>query len=159
MRGALALAVLLAGCGQRLVDENRNVTANQIERLSTPRVQAPPDPTVTARLQPLRPDDLLTDAPTGAGGCDFGHNGQLYIRSAGSDSIARVDGILLHLVHSAPVTATGGFFEDRMRSISVGRDPRAAAAGDTGSWPARAHVANRRTHAQTELDGVWRCGP
>lgn len=159
MRAWLALAVLLAGCGQRGADANRNVTTNQIERLSAPRIQAPADPSASARLQPLRPDDMLTDQPTGAGGCDFGRNGILYLRAAGSDAIARIDGTLLHLIHSAPVTATGGFFEDRQRSISVGRDPRAAAAGDTGSWPARARVTNRRTHAQTELYGVWRCGP
>jgi hypothetical protein len=159
MRSALALALLLAACGQRLVDGSRNVTANQIERLSTPKVETPPDPVATARLQPLHRGDLLTDAPTGGGGCDFGRDGRLYLMSAGSDAIAHIDNVLLHLIHSAPVTATGGFFEDRQRSISVGRDPRAAAAGDTGRWPARVHVTNRRTHAQTELDGVWRCGP
>lgn len=159
MRAALVLALLLAGCGGGVVDRDRNVSANQIERLSTPKVETPPDPTATARLQPLQRADLLTDAPTGGGGCDFGHDGRLYIMSAGSDAIARIDGMLTHLIHSAPVTATGGFFEDRQRSISVGRAPGAAAAGDTGSWPARAHVTNRRTHAETELDGVWRCGP
>jgi hypothetical protein len=57
------------------------------------------------------------------------------------------------------VGPTGGFFEDRRVSISVGRTGEVApAAGAAGPWRARITVTNRRANAQVELDGVWRCG-
>ena len=52
---------------------------------------------------------------------------------------------------------SGGYFEDRQLSVSVGRIGEATA--DTGRWPARIVITNRRAEAQIELDGVWRCEP
>ena len=64
-----------------------------------------------------------------------------------------------HFDQSSPAGPTGGYFTDRQLSISIGRtdeiDP-----GGTGDdrWPARLTATNRRTRAQVELTGTWRCG-
>ena len=56
----------------------------------------------------------------------------------------------LHFTHSAPVGPSGGFFEDRQVSISVGRtDPPKRRRGDVIGWPARITVTNRRTGARS----------
>jgi hypothetical protein len=158
MRGLAVLLLLLGACGERgIVGEDRGVTENLIERVSTPRNEVV-DQSASARLQPLAPADLVSDGPIGPG-CAFSRNGRLMLTASSSDAIARIDGRLLHFVHSSPVNASGGFFEDRQLSISVGRvGETAAAAGETGSWPARLTVTNRRHHIQAQLDGVWRCG-
>ena len=161
MRAALPLAlILLCGCGARdILGENKGVTAEQLANLSTPQVETE-DRSPSVRLQPLVPADLVGDDPVGAG-CDFTREGQLFLAASRSDAIARIDGRLLHLVHSSPANATGAFFEDRRLSISIGRRPDAAGAtpapGEAGGWPARLTVTNRRTQAQSEMDGVWRC--
>ena len=157
MRTAIILlALLLAACGPADAPNGSAVT-NQIERLSTPRVDKP-DPSATARLQPLTPDDLEREGLLGAG-CAFTRDGQMLLVSVGSDSLVRIAGELRHLIHSAPVGGTGGFFEDRQISVSVGRTDETAEVGDEAStWPARLTVTNRRTEAQVELRGDWTCG-
>ena len=160
MRTALgaALLLLLAGCGRgEFVGEDKGVTENQIERLSTPEVEPASDASASARLQPLRPSDPIGEVASG--GCDFSANGRMVMVSTATDSVARVNGELLHLVHAAPIDGTGGFFEDRQISISVGRVGQAGADRGAGRWPARISVTNRRTRAQTRLDGFWRCEP
>jgi hypothetical protein len=156
---ALALA-LLAGCGPGGGDAEGSADANQIERVSTPRVEEP-DPRATAQLQPVTTEDLEREGLLGAG-CAFTRQGRMLIASVGSDALVRHAGELRHLIHSAPVGATGGFFEDRQLSVSVGRTSEeaaaAAAADEASSWPARITVTNRRTEAQVELRGVWTCG-
>jgi hypothetical protein len=73
--------------------------------------------------------------------------------------MARVAGTLHHFAHASPAGPTGGFFEDRQVSISVGRTGAIVPGEELrGSWPGRITVTNRRAHAQVELDGVWRCG-
>ncbi|HKR25293.1 MAG TPA: hypothetical protein VJS15_08550, partial [Allosphingosinicella sp.] len=72
------------------------------------------------------------------------------------DAIARIEGRLLHFTHSSPIGPTGGFFEDRQLSISIGRVGEAPLEG-VDSWPARITVTNRRGEARSELSGVWRC--
>jgi len=155
MRASAALILLLAGCGgERVVGENRGVTANQIARLSTPEVEIA-DPQAVVRPQPLKVADF-GGAQMPAPDCAFGRNGRMLLAATAGDAIARVNGRLLHFTHSAPMGPSGGFFEDRQVSISVGGT--SATAADAGRWPARITVTNRRADAQIELEGVWRCG-
>jgi hypothetical protein len=158
MRAAALLALIAAGCGERgPIGEDRGVTHNQIERLSTPEVENP-DPQAAARPQPLRRADL-DRAGLAAPACAFGRNGRMLLAISPGDAIARVAGTLHHLTHSSPAGPTGGFFEDRQISISVGRTGAVPVGqGAAGTWPARITVTNRRAEAQVELDGVWRCG-
>ena len=158
MRAAAALALLLAGCGGGLDGENAKVDANQIARLSTPEKAPTVDPQLLARPQPLGIADLEAEGMP-APACDFTANGRRLLAATASDALARINGRIYHFNHSSPVGATGGFFEDRQLSISVGRigeiDPDDAGEGH---WPARITVTNRRADARVELDGVWRCG-
>jgi hypothetical protein len=158
MRGAIPI-LLLAACGQGDVAAgNRGASTNQIERLSTPKVDAP-DPSASARLRPLLPGDRIGGAP-GSGLCDFSRGNDVFLVAAPADSVARIGDELLHLVHAAPYDETGGFFEDRRVSISVGRTaPPAGAPVDPLGQSARLVATNRRTRGQTRLDGVWRCDP
>ncbi|HEV2818714.1 MAG TPA: hypothetical protein VGW40_16010 [Allosphingosinicella sp.] len=160
MRRSIAILTLLAaaGCGERgPVGEDRGVSANQIERLSTPQVENP-DPQAAARPQPLRRADLDL-AGLVAPACAFGRDGRMLLAVSPGDAIARVAGTLHHLALSSPAGPTGGFFEDRQISISVGRIGEVPPGeGAAGRWPGRITVTNRRAEAQVELDGVWQCG-
>lgn len=155
MRGAAGLLLALAGCGGGPVGDNAGVTANQLQRLATARPEAVPDPQLAARPQPLVRADL-----EGAGmarpACDFGKNGHMLLAVTPDDAVARIDGRLYHFSHSSPFGPTGGFFEDRQLSISVGRV--AETTGRAGRWTARMTVTNRRPNAQVEIVGTWRCG-
>ncbi len=155
MRAPAFLLLFLAGCGEGgLVGENRGVTANQIERLSTPEVEVA-DPQAPARPQPLKIADLAR-AQMPVTDCAFGRDGRMLLAATSSDAIARINNRLLHFTHDAPLGPSGGFFEDRQLSVSVGRT--SATSADSGRWPARIVITNRRAEAQIELDGVWRCG-
>lgn len=156
MRGAAALSILLAACSGSDVPDGV-ATANQIERLSTPR-QKKADPLASVRLQPLAANDLALEGLAGPG-CGFRRGGRTLLRVVGSDAVVRIGGELRHLIHSAPVGPTGGFFEDRQLSVSVGRTGEAAgSAASAGIWPARLAVTNRRTGTGYELRGEWACG-
>ena len=110
------------------------------------------------RLQPITPADLASEGMVGAG-CDFSREGHVLLASVGSDAIVRIGGDIRHLIHSAPVGPTGGFFEDRQLSISVGRtDENDTSANAAAGWPARITISNRRAEVQRELQGVWTCG-
>ena len=150
--------LLLAACGDGDgAGENAEVTANQIERLSTPAVPAP-DPDAAARLEPLGADDVGGASPSGAR-CSFVSDGRMLLAATGSDALARVRGELRHLVQSTAAGPTGGFFEDRHLSISVGRTGASGtAAGAGAAWPARLTVTNRRSRQQQEIAGIWTCG-
>ena len=157
MRGVVLAVLLLAGCGGDEVGEG-NATTNQIERLSTPAEEPAGDPDASARLRPLDPGDVTHEGLSGPG-CSFTSGGALLLAATAEDAIARIDGSLLHFIHSAPVSPSGGFFEDRQRSISVGRtDAAEGPAQAVAGWPARITVTNRRTGARVELEGIWRCG-
>ena len=158
MRAALAILLLTAGCGEPgIVSEDRGVTQNQIERLSTPEVENP-DPQAPARLQPLKRADVA-EAGLAPPVCAFGRDGRMLLAADAGDAIARIGGTLRHLVHSSPAGPTGGFFEDRQISISVGRTGEVAPGeAGAGRWPGRITATNRRARAQVELDGVWQCG-
>ena len=157
MRALLALFALLAGCGDRIAAGNQGPSEDQIERLSTPKVDAV-DRQAPARLQPLAPADLA-QAGLADPVCAFGRDGRMLFAVSPADAIAKLSGTILHFAHSSPVGPTGGFFEDRQVSVSVGRvGELQPGEGATGSWPARITVTNRRAEAQTELSGVWRCG-
>jgi len=157
MRGAALALLMLAGCGADEVGEG-NATANQIERLSTPAKEPVADPNLSARLQPLDAGDVTYEGLSGPS-CSFSSGGNLLLAATSGDAIARIGGAMLHFTHSAPVGPSGGFFEDRQRSISVGRTDAAEGPAQalTGS-PARINVTNRRTGARVELEGIWRCG-
>ena len=159
MRAAAAILLLVAsGCGPRgPVVPKGGASENQIERLSTLKVE-PVDPSASARLQPLQIGDP-TAGPPGSGLCDFSLGGAIYLVASPVDSVARTGGRVLHLVPSGPFGETGGFFEDRQISISVGRDRQAAGAGQAGRWPARLVSTNRRTRAHAEMAGLWSCEP
>ncbi|HEV7661840.1 MAG TPA: hypothetical protein VGO55_18525 [Allosphingosinicella sp.] len=147
--------LLLAGCGGGPGGENAGITANQLERLAKARPEPVGDPQLAARPQSLVRADL-----EGAGmpspGCDFSKNGHMLLAATPDDAIARVDGRLHHFNHSSPVGPTGGFFEDRQLSISVGRV--AETTSRAGRWTARMTATNRRANAQVEIVGTWRCG-
>jgi len=156
MRAALALAVLLGGCGDGTAVTDRGASENQMERLSTPRKEVV-DLQAAARLRPLAPSDL---AQAGLSNpiCDFSRDGGMLFAVSAADAIARVGGTVRHFAHSSPAEPTGGFFEDRQVSVSVGRVGEVPPGGGAaGSWPARITVTNRRGEAQTELNGIWRC--
>jgi hypothetical protein len=158
MRAGLALpCLLLAGCGHEVPVSNGGASVEDIQRLSTPK-QVVVDTQAAARLQPLAPADLAS-AGMVAPSCDFSRNGRMLLAVSPSDAIARVAGGLLHFAHSSPAGPTGGFFEDRQLSISVGRVGAVIPGqGTAGSWPGRITATNRRAHAQVELEGIWRCG-
>ena len=159
MRVALigASLLLLAGCGREPVDGDGGVDVNQIERLATAK-QEEPDLTASARLQPLSREDLDREGLSGAG-CDFSSDGRLLLVSVGGDALARIGGRLRHFVQSAPAVESGGFFEDRQVSISVGRTRvEGRTVDELRRWPARATVTNRRTEQQVKITGEWRCG-
>jgi hypothetical protein len=158
MRAGLALCLLAAGCGAREVPvSNGGANEAEIQRLSTPK-QIVVDTEAAARLRPLAPADL-DQAGMVTPLCDFSRDGRMLLAVSPSDAIARVAGTLHHFAHSSPAGPTGGFFEDRQVSISVGRVGEVVPGeGAAGSWPGRITATNRRAHAQIELDGLWRCG-
>lgn len=158
MRALATTLLLLAGCGADPIGEG-NATANQIERLSTPEQEPASDPLASARLQPLGAGDI-TQAGLRGPGCRFSAGGAMLLAATAGDAIARIEGRTLHLTHAAPFGPSGGFFEHRPIGISVGRTEAAGtAAQDLAGWPGRIAVTNRRTGAQLELEGVWRCEP
>ena len=158
VRRGLFLCLLAAGCGQRAQVSNGGASEAQIERLSTPQEPVVVDTQAGARRQPLAPADL-TGAGMAAPVCEFSRDGHMLLAVTPGDALARVAGILHHFAHSSPAGPTGGFFEDRMVSISVGRVGQVVPGeGLAGSWPGRLTSTNRRAHAQVELEGVWRCG-
>ena len=160
MRPAVPLALLaLAACGGRNDGAGAKVDANQIERLSRPKVEPQQDTQISARPQPLTGADLrgarMPDPPR----CDFSSDGHRLFAVQGGEAIARFENRLLHFGQSSPAGPTGTFVTDRELSVSIGRtdviDP-----GGTGDdrWPARLTATNRRTRARVELSGTWRCG-
>ena len=160
MRPAVPFALLaLAACGGRDDGAGRKVDANQIERLARPKVEPQAvDTQISARPQPLTGADLrgagMSDPPR----CDFSSDGHRLFAAQGGDAIAKIENRLLHFDQPSPAGVTGTFVTDRHLSISIGRtdsiDP-----GGTGDdrWPARLTATNRRTRAQVELGGTWRC--
>lgn len=157
MRSAALFALMIAGCAPEAPEE-ANATADQVERLSTPKA-AKSDPLASSRLQPLAAIDLEREGLLGAG-CEFRDgDDRLLLVATGGDAMVKLGGELRHLVQSAPVGATGGFFEDRQLSVSVGRtDGAGTTEGEASSWPARLTVTNRRTETELELNGTWTCG-
>ena len=141
----LIASALLAGCGDP--GEKGAVSAEQIERVSTPKNEVA-DVRPSARLEPLSGDEI---AEVGRdGGCIFSRGPDILLVAAGSNAIARIDGAARHFVQSAPVEPTGGFFEDRRISISIGRTGAEGPA-------ARATATNRRTETSEEIAGTWTC--
>jgi hypothetical protein len=157
MRAGLAFCLLVAGCGHGVPVSNGSANEEELQRLSTPK-QVAVDTQAAARLQPLTDIDLAEAGMAGPP-CDFSRDGRMLLAVSAGDAIANVAGTLRHFAHSSPAGPTGGFFEDRQISVSVGRvgavNPGESAAG---SWPGRITATNRRARAQVELDGIWRCG-
>ena len=152
---AAVLLALVTSCGGG-DDETGQATTNQIERLSTPK-EVRRDPQASARLQPLTTADLERDSMTGAG-CNFSRDGRMFLAAVDSNAIVRVGGEIRHLIQSAQVGPSGGFFEDRHLSVSVGRTDEALDMPEEAkSWPARITVTNRRTEVQRRQRGVWTC--
>ena len=157
MKLALPFCLLLAGCGHEVPVSNGGANEAQIERLSAPKVEVV-DTHAAARPQPLTIIDLARSGMAGPP-CDFSREGHMLLAVSEGDAIANVAGLLRHFAHASPAGPTGGFFEDRQISISVGRIGEVVPGeGASGRWPGRLTVTNRRAHAQIELDGVWRCG-
>ena len=159
-RHMLAFALFpLAACGGGQSGGEARVDANQIERLARPKAEPQVDTQISARPQPLTGADLrgagMPDPPR----CDFSADGHRLFAAQGGDAIARINNNLLHFDQTSPAGPTGTYATDRQLSISIGRtdeiDP-----GGTGDdrWPARLTATNRRTRAQVELTGTWRCG-
>ena len=149
--------LLLAGCDRGEGQPEGTANANQIERLSTP-VEQTEDPRATVRLEPLSAADLEREGLLGAG-CLFTVGDKRLLAAVGGDAVVRIQGEIRHLVHSAPAGATGGFFEDRQLSVSVGRASESGIAVEEGMrWPARITVTNRRAEIEVEQAGAWTCG-
>jgi len=155
MRAAGVLLLLLAGCGGGPDGGNAEITTNQLERLATARAEPVVDRQRAARPQPLLRADL-EGAAMARPACDFSKTGHMLLAVTADDAIARIDGRLYHFNHSSPAGPTGGYFEDRQLSISIGRV--ADTTGRTGRWTARMTSTNRRANAQVEIVGTWRCG-
>ena len=160
MRSASLFALLaLAACGGGQSGGAVKVDANQIERLAVPKAEPEVDAQISARPQPLTGADLRGAAMPDPPRCDFSTDGHRLLAVHGGDAIARINGTLYHFDQPSPAGPTGAFAADRQLRISIGRtdgiDP-----GGTGDdrWPARLTATNRRTHAQVELAGTWRCG-
>ncbi|HTU10684.1 MAG TPA: hypothetical protein VMG08_07265 [Allosphingosinicella sp.] len=160
MRAALAPLLCLAACGGGPgTGGEGQVDANQIERLARPKVVPQVDPQISARPQPLTGGDLrganMPDPPA----CDFSDDGHRLFAVHGGDAIARVNGELYHFDQTSPAETTGTYVQDRQLSISVGRTTEVDPGGlDDHRWPARLTATNRRSGAQVELSGTWRCG-
>lgn len=159
MRAAFVLALLpLAACGGGQNSAATKVDSNQIERLSRPKVEPQEDPQISARPQPLTGADLRDAGMPDPPHCEFSADGRRLFVAHGGDSIARINGTLAHFDQASPAGPTGAYGTDRQLSISIGRsdvtDP-----GGTGDdrWPARLTATNRRTRAQIEITGTWRC--
>ena len=149
------LLFLLGACGRESETPNA-VNGADIARLATPKQEAKADPLASVRLQALTASDLEQEGVARAG-CDFRLGDMVVLASAGSDALIRINGELRHLIHSAPSGATGGFFEDRQLSVSIGRTEGEGETEPAGTWPARLTVTNRRTEADLELRGSWSC--
>ena len=155
---ALAALLLLAGCGANSGNE-AEVTANQLERLSTGSIEPETDPLAPVRLQPLEPGDI-TQAGLSGPGCRFSVGDAVLLAANGDDAIARIEGRTINLVRSAPLDSSGGFFRAGSISISVGRTEAApTTVSGIAGWPGRITVTSRRPSAQLRRDGMWRCGP
>ena len=150
------LALALAACGSG-DDMRANATAEQIERLASPP-ESKSDPLAAVRLEPIASADLEREGVAGTG-CAFTRDRRLLLAAAGSNAVVRIGGAVRHLVHMGPIGPSGGFFEDRQLTVSVGRTSAAGTGGDeAGSWPARLRVAHRRGEVHREYRGVWTCG-
>jgi len=160
MRLALALALpALAACGGGQSGGEAKVDTNQIERLARPRVEPQVDPLISARPQPLTGADLRGAGMPDPPGCDFTSDGHTLFAANRGDAMARVNGTLSHFDQTSPAEPTGTFVQDRQLSISIGRTTEIDPGGmDDDRWPARLTATNRRTRAQVELNGTWRCG-
>ncbi len=161
MRLAFVLALLpLAACGGAGPGSGEaKVDTNQLQRLSQPRVEVQEDPQISARPEPLTGADLrgagMPDPPR----CAFSNGGHTLFAANRGDSIAKVRGELYHFNQTSPAGPTGTFVQDRQISISIGRTTGIDPGGtDDDRWPARLTATNRRTRAQIELTGTWRCG-
>ena len=159
MRSAaiILMLVLAAGCGDDGSGEGK-ADANQLARLSTPEPPPVEDPLALVRLEPLGAGDITSEG-LGGPGCSFIRGTQVLVVANEEDAIARIGGRTLHFAPATPPGPSGGFFEERQRSISIGRTDAADTAGSAlEGWPARIVVTNRRGGARIERDGLWRCG-
>ena len=148
--------LMLAGCRAEGGDNVASAPdPNQIERLSTPSESAD-DPKAGARLEPLSPQDLA-GAGMASVVCGFTSGGALLLATRGDDTLIKHSGVLVHLVQSSPMGPSGGYFEERRLSISIGRTEAGAAYDRTGAAPARATITDRTSQAQVELTGFWAC--
>lgn len=160
MRPAVPLALLaLAACGGRNDGAGTKVDANQLERLSRPKVEPQQDTQISARPQPLTGADLRGPGMSDPPRCDFSSDGHRLFASQGSSAIARIGNRLLRFAQPTPASASGTYVSEGEFSISIGRtdviDP--GGIGDDRR-PARLTATNRRTRAQVQLTGTWRCG-
>ena len=142
----LFLALAAAACDRGAID-NQAVSTEQIERVSTPKNEVA-DVGRAARLEPLSGAEIAEVGREGS--CIFSRGPDILLVAAGSNAIARVAGEARHFVQSAPVEPTGGFFEDRQVSVSIGR------VGAEGP-AARATTTNRRSETSEEVSGTWIC--
>ena len=148
---------LVAACGPRGNAPAQGVAANDIARLATPEKEEH-DPMASARPQNITSEELGRAALLGSG-CRFSHEDSLLLAEAGADAIVKIEGSIRHLRPTAPLTGSGGFFEDGEIAVSIGREHEAVENGGVGSWPAQMGVTNRRTHARVREQGIWTCGP
>lgn len=143
----LSWIVLAAGCGQeKPLPEGPDL--DEIQRLSTPSDNSPP-PGWSVRLEPLE----ATPGET----CRFGAGEHILLASDGVGARARMRGEERRLTLSGPIGPTGGFFEDRQISISVGRVASTGASVQGPAQQARLTITNRRTGEEGRIGGIWTC--
>jgi hypothetical protein len=154
---AAACALLAAGCGDRSpMGEERGVTQEQIERLSSPTPPTPAEAQV--QLEPLGIDDIQSEALIGAG-CTLMLGDAILLAAVSGRAAARVDGRLVRLAHEGPLGESGGFFRGQGLSVSVGRAAGPGSAVEEGrSWPVRATVTRRADNLSHAFEALWVCG-
>lgn len=154
-----AALIALAGCGGSEPELNNQQLSEVIENVSVAREEPDPGPPPPALID-IRREDLERELPPGAG-CDFSEGGRLLFVSLTGDSLAKVNGLPVHLAASGPTGPTGGFWVTERFSISVGRlADDGVAVDETTTWPARLVLTDRRQKENNvlRLEGAWRCG-
>jgi hypothetical protein len=153
---AIGAMLILAGCGPS--EHDRGLTEEEINALglgANKSAAAEPAP-ATIGLEALNPGDL-----TGANLrpiCMLRIGGQPVLAAERYRALVNRHGRSVELRVEGPVGATGGFFQNKAISISVGRpydrsDPDQVAAG-----PARARLNDRSRGTSNEVDADWSCG-
>ena len=153
---AAGMVLLLAACGSS--EHGEGLTPEQMNALglgSNRSVEAPPSPDMIG-LDPLNADDMASMAERPS--CMLRVGGQPVLAAAQYSATVKRYGEVTQLRVDGPVGGTGGFFQNEVISISVGRPRDRAAPDQMASGPARARLNDRRRGTSSEVEADWSCG-